>query len=111
MFDELHRVGDVAKFPIPKELLDDIKSAFSRYEADRIARKVAKETEQRKKEEEKAAAAAREVENAELESLNNEISAAKSSIVVAGELIMQAENDLDEGSSWKERPKCSEECD
>ena len=99
--DELHRVGGVAKFPITKELLDDIKSAFSRYEADRIARKVAKETEQRKKEEEKAAAAAREVENAELESLNNEISAAKSSIVVAGELIMQAESDLDEALGKK----------
>ena len=38
--DELNRVGSVTKFNIDKELIKEVKLSYSKYEADRKARKV-----------------------------------------------------------------------
>ena len=78
--DELRRVGGEIKFPITKELLADVKASYTRYEADRFAKKMAQEAKLRRKKESKAADAARESIHKEVEKVENYIFEAKSGI-------------------------------
>ena len=92
--DEILRVGDETKFPITKYLLADIKASYTRYEADRVAKKAAQVAELRRKKESKAAVAARESLHKEVEKVVNDISEANLGISVANDLILQAQSDL-----------------
>ena len=78
--DELRRVGGETKFPITKELLADVKASYTRYEVDRVAKKMAQEAKLRRKKESKAADAARESIHKEVEKVENYIFEAKSGI-------------------------------
>ena len=96
--DELLRVGGKTKL-ITKELLADVKTSYTRYEADRIAKKAGQEAELRsKKDSEAADGAARESIHKEVKKVENDISEAKYGISVANDLILQAQSDLVKGS-------------
>ena len=99
--DELLRVGGETKFPITKELLSEVKLSYSKYEADRVARKAAKEAELKRKKECAAEAAAKEYVNKELEKIEDEISDAKAGLSVANDLILQAQSDLEKALQKK----------
>lgn len=99
--DEILHNGDETKFPIKRELLSEVKASYSRYEADCVARKAAQEAEQRKKKESEVSASAKENLNKEFEHVDSEIFEIKSAISVANDLILQAQNDLEEALQKK----------
>ena len=92
--DELLRVGGERQFSITKELIKDVQSSYTTYEADRLARAAA-EAAKKKKEEEAAATLAKEAANKELEVVENSIAEAEANVNVADDLLIQAQSDLE----------------
>ena len=92
--DELHRVGGEAKFRINRELLDDVKGSFARYESDRIVRQAAKEKEDKERRKQEEEESSRNVELKKLQKIEEEIEACKMNIQVASDLIDDANTDL-----------------
>ena len=101
--DELHRVGGEANFKITRELLEDVKASYQRYEADRVAREALKAQDLAKQQriaEEKSAQAALDDE---LGKIDVEIEKCKASLDVANGLISEAQSDLNQAVGSAEK--------
>ena len=115
--DELNRVGSVTKFNIDKELIKEVKLSYSKYEADRKARKVlivAQEAKRNKKKEDLTkqveATKSKELLDADIVKCKSSLKVAddiieivkcKSSLKVADDIIEDAKGNLQKALSKK----------
>ena len=99
--DELNRVGGVLKFDINRDLIRESKSAYSKYETDRITRKTIENAEKAKRKEKEESVTRQALKSKEIELINVEIEKCKSSLKVADDIIDNAKENLQDALGKK----------
>ena len=99
--DELNRVGGVTNFNITSGLISDVKASYSKYEADRIARKALADAEAARRKKELDNSAKNVLIDKEVMLVNTEIVKCKASLKVADDIIDDAKTKLQEALAHK----------
>ena len=99
--DEIHRVGGVLKFPVTRDLMNQVKGSRGKYIADLEQQKALEEKE--KKERENAAAIMEQVQNkkSKLDEVDSEIRKNELSVKAANDIIDDGNKKLQEALSCK----------